>query len=113
MNQKRVYFLYSGLGILTIAFIIKWLGVFLCCFWILLGIAITLKTLFLISLFREKGFKPSLWLYLILAGVAMILLSLLFKKIIPIAVLQKILFYGAIILKISGLIVMIYSRRRV
>ena len=112
MGQKRVCFLYSGLGVLGIAFVAKWLDASVCCFGILLGVAITLKLLFLISLFREKGFKPSLWLYLILAGVATILLSMLFKNIIPMPVLYSVLFYGAIALKISGLILMLYSRMR-
>ena len=109
MGRKRVYFLYSGLGILIISLIVKWLDLSLCCFWILMGVAIALKFLFLVSIFREREFKPSLWLYLILTGVAMILLSLLFKNIIPVPVVYRVLFFGAITLKVSGLI--ICSRR--
>lgn len=111
MNPKKI-FLYSGLSLLLIAFTVKWTGAPLCCFRILLGIAISLKSIFLILVFREKGFRPSLWLYLILSGVAMILLSILFKNTFPMPVLNKILFYGAIILKVSGLGLMLLGRKR-
>jgi hypothetical protein len=99
MKQKQKpnkILLYSCLGILLIAFIFQWTGPPSYYFWILLGFAIVFKTLFLISVFRLKGFKPSLGLYFILTGVAMILISLLFKTIFPLPVLYKILFYGAI-----------------
>jgi uncharacterized membrane protein YbaN (DUF454 family) len=105
-------FLYSGLGILLIAFTFQWAGMSTYYFWVLLSIAIVFKAFFLVSVFRLKGFKPSLWLYFILAGVAMILISLLFKTIFPIPVLYKILFYGAISLKITGLILMILSKMK-
>ncbi|MDR2058157.1 MAG: hypothetical protein LBP83_07765 [Dysgonamonadaceae bacterium] len=115
MKQKQKpnkVFLYSGLGILFIAFTFHWAGMPAYYFGVLLSIAIVFKTLFLISVFRLKGFKPSPWLYFILAGVAMILISLLFKTIFPIPVLHKILFYGAISLKITGLILMFLSRMK-
>ncbi|MDR2085913.1 MAG: hypothetical protein LBP72_01940 [Dysgonamonadaceae bacterium] len=103
--------LYAGLGILLIAFIFKWAAMPVG-FWILLGIAVTFKTFFLISVFRVNGFKPALWLYFILSGVALILLSLLFKTVFPIPPLYKILFFGAISLKITGLILMILSKAK-
>ena len=104
--------LYCGLGLLAAAFIAKWTGAAACYFWILLGIAVTLKSVFLISIFKERGFKPTLWLYLILTGVAAILLSLLFKEIFPIPALHKTLFYGAITLKTAGLVLMMLSKRK-
>jgi len=106
-------FLYSGLALLLIAFIIRWagMGIPLYYFWILTGIAITLKSIFLINVFRRKEFKPALWLYFILAGVVMILISLLFKHVYPMPSVWFVLFYGAIILKVSGLILMIIQRK--
>jgi uncharacterized membrane protein len=53
-----------------------------------------------------------LWLYLILAGVAMILVSMLFKNIFPLPVVRNILFYGAISLKISGLLLMFLQKKK-
>jgi len=103
-------FLYIGLGTLLLALISRWTGLPAFCFWVLFSIAILLKALFLIFTFREKGFKPQLWLYLILAGVTLILLSMPFKTIVPIPLVYKMLFYSAIILKVSGLVLLLFPR---
>jgi len=109
-RKQKPAFLYAGLIILLIAFIGKWSNIPEPYFWILLGIAIMLKTLFLISMFRVEGFKPSLWLYFILAGVAMMLISMLFS---PTGfVFHKTVFYFAILLKTTGLILMLFSKFR-
>jgi hypothetical protein len=108
----RKLFLYSGLGILVVAFAVKWLEASVRYFWVLLCIAILCKALFLIAVLSDKAFKPSRWLYFILAGVAMILISMLFKTIFPVPILHKILFYGAISLKTTGLILMIFSKKK-
>jgi hypothetical protein len=102
--------LYAGLCLLLVAFTVKFMGMSDYCFWILLGVAITFKTFFIISVFKTKGFKPAMWLYFILTGVAVILISMLFKTIFPVPILHKILFYIAISLKITGLILMFYSK---
>jgi hypothetical protein len=111
VNNK--VFLYGGLALLFIAFAIRWLrpGISLVYFGVLLGMAITLKSIFLITIFRRKGFKPALWLYFILAGVIMILLSLLFKYAYPVPSVQLTLFYGAILLKVSGLILLFTQKK--
>jgi uncharacterized membrane protein HdeD (DUF308 family) len=105
-------FLYGGLGVLLIAFAVKWMGMPVYAFRILLGIAIALKMVFLIFVFRAKGFRPGLWLYLILSGVAMILVSMLFKTVFPVPALYRILFCGAILLKMAGLALMLFSKRK-
>ncbi len=108
MNSKL--FLYSGLSLLLIAIIIRWCGV-PSVIWIpTFCTAILLKAIFLFTAFRTKGFKISLWLTFIIIGVAMILVSLLFKYIFPIPQLRNILFYGAITLKVSGLILMLVQK---
>ena len=113
MNVKNSkIFLYTGLGILLTALILKWFAAITYWFWILLGIAIVFKTAFLISLFRTKEFKPKLWLFLILTGVAIILISMFFKTVFHIPLVYKILFYTAISLKATGLILMIFSNRK-
>jgi hypothetical protein len=113
MNVKNnKIFLYTGLGILLTAFILKWSAAITYWFWILLGVAIVFKVAFLISVFRTKGFKPKLWLFLILTGVAVILISILFKTVFHIPNVYKILFYIAIALKTTGLILMIFSNRK-
>jgi hypothetical protein len=111
VNNK--IFLYSGLTLLLTAFAVKWLrpDVPAVYFWLLLGMAITLKSVFLVHVFRRKDFKPALWLYFILAGVLMILVSLLFKHVYPIPPVRLTLFYGAIILKVSGLVLLIMQRK--
>ncbi|MDR2042356.1 MAG: hypothetical protein LBP98_08595 [Tannerella sp.] len=111
-QKPKSAFLYSGLGVLLVAFASKWTGAAVCYFWLLLGAAVVLKTLFLISVFRAREFKPSLWFHLILTGVSLILLSQLFKTIFPVPVLYKILFYSAITLKATGLILMLCSKRK-
>ncbi|MCC8133991.1 MAG: hypothetical protein LIP04_10780 [Tannerellaceae bacterium] len=111
MNVNRKLCLFIGLATLLIAYVAKWADAPLFYFRILLGMAISFKSIFLILVFREKGFKPGPGLYLILAGVAMILLSMFFKNIFPVMALHTILFYGAILLKISGLVLMLYSKK--
>lgn len=113
-KQKNRIFLYSGLALLAIAFLIRYggIGVSYYLFWIVFATAILLKTTFLVNIFRVKGFKPGLWLYLILAGVLLIFVSLIFKYLVPLPLLRNILFYGAIILKVSGLILMIFQKKK-
>ncbi|MDR3140465.1 MAG: hypothetical protein LBU37_01855 [Tannerellaceae bacterium] len=111
VNNKM--FLYSGLALLLTAFAVRWLrpGVPSAYFWILSGIAIACKLVFLVNVFRRKDFKPALWLYFILAGVIMILVSLLFKHVYPMPFVRLALFYGAIILKVSGLVLLLMQRK--
>ncbi|MDR2384866.1 MAG: hypothetical protein LBD80_04275 [Tannerella sp.] len=112
IQKRRKSFLYIGLGILAIAFITKQTGAPAICFWILFFVAILLKTFFLIAVVSAKEFKPRLWLYFILTGVVMILISMLFKTAFFLPFLYKILFYGAISLKVTGLILMIFSKKQ-
>lgn len=105
-------FLYAGLSVLAIAFIAKWQGAPAYCFWILFGLAITLKVLFLAGTLRAKSIRVGLWLYLILAGVATILISLLFKNIFPIPMVRNILFCAAILLKIAGLTLLFLAKKK-
>ncbi|MDR2127073.1 MAG: hypothetical protein LBP63_09625 [Prevotellaceae bacterium] len=112
IRKHKKTFLYGGLGLLFVSFAVKWLGVSIYCFWILFCMAIILKALFLICAFSSKGFKPGLWLYLILAGAVMILISMIFKTAVPVPVLHKILFYGAVSLKTAGLLLMIFYRQK-
>lgn len=108
LNNKL--FLYSGLSLLFIALILRWSGI-PATIWIpAFVVAILLKIIFLVNVFRTKGFKMSLWLMLIITGVAMILVSLIFKYVLPIPLLRNILFYGAITLKVSGLIIMLAGK---
>ena len=111
MNRKIV-FLSCGLCILLVAFVCRSAGLPAYCFWVSFGMAITLKILFLVFTFIEKGFKPKPWLYCIQAGVALILLSMLFKTIIPMPAVYDVLFYGAITLKITGFLLMLFSLRK-
>jgi hypothetical protein len=77
-------------------------------FWfrLLAGIAIALKTVFLVLTFRARGFKASRGLYFILTGVVVMLVSLLLKATADVPVLHRTLFYVAILLKITGVILM-------
>jgi hypothetical protein len=105
-------FLYAGLSLLLIALIIRvvwwdsivWLLVFCS--------AILLKILFLILSLRKNKLKLSLWLTFILAGVVLIFTSMFFKYVIPIIWFRNILFYGAIALKLTGLVLMTVEKNR-
>lgn len=102
--------MYTGLSLLVIAIIIRWLGLSSAVWIPAFGIAILLKGIFLVNVFRFKGFKMYGWLILILTGVVMILVSLPFKYVYPVPVVRNILFYGAIIFKISGLLLMFVQK---
>lgn len=107
-KRNDLFFLYGGLCLLFVAILFRAFGIPSLYFWVTFSAAISLKAFFLILTFRKKGFKPGLGLYLILAGVAMILISILFKTVYPFPVLRNILFYGAIALKVIGLLIMIF-----
>jgi hypothetical protein len=109
--QKPRIFLYTGLVLLLISFIVKYLGTPAYCFITLFSAAIVLKAVFLVSIFQQKNFKPGLGLYFILVGVVMIFISLFFKYIVQISVLQKIFLYTAILIKATGLILLIKKYR--
>lgn len=108
-HNSKLY-LYTGLSLLFIALLIRWAGGAAICWIPIFSLAIVLKAAFLFLIIRSRKFKWSLWLILILIGVAMMLASLLFKYIYPIPLLRNILFYGAIILKITGLVLIFVER---
>ena len=109
--MKRRLLLYIGLGLLALFFAAGRAGApaYLC--WTLFGVAIACKTLFLIRVFSAKGFRAGSWLYFILAGVALILLSMLFKTPFPAPALQKTLFYAALGLKATGLCLLVFKKK--
>ena len=103
-------FLYAGLALLAVALITKavwvdskaWLPVFC--------VAILLKIVFLILSFQKNKWQMTLWLKLILVGVVLIFISMFFKYVFPVVLLADILFYGAITLKVTGLLLMIFGK---
>lgn len=105
--MKRQLLLYTGLGLLALSFAVRRAGAEAYVFRILFGAAVAFKALFLIRVFRAKGFRGGRGLYFILAGVALILLSIPFRTILPLPALQKTLFYTALFLKATGLCLMI------
>lgn len=107
MKEKRFLLLYSGLTLLLMAFILKYaFHVTPLIFGITLGIAITLKVLFLLFTFKQKGFRFKLPTILILTGVAMIITATNCKESIS-AIPYYCLFFGAIGLKITGLLLLL------
>ncbi|MDR2130620.1 MAG: hypothetical protein LBP56_05560 [Odoribacteraceae bacterium] len=110
-RKYKKWFLYGGLGMLAIAFSTRLAGGPAGCFRPLLGAAILFKVLFLLLVFPGKGFRPRAWFWFILAGVILILLSQLFKALFPVPALYKSCFYGAIALKMTGLILLLFSKR--
>ncbi len=110
MKMNNKLFLYVGLSLLIVAVMIRWLEVSSAIWIPVFCIAILLKGVFLVNVFRFKGFNMSLWLTLILIGVILILISLLFKYVFPVPVVRNILFYGAITFKISGLALMLVQK---
>lgn len=110
-NNKII--LYSGLALLFLAIYLRSVSVTSSVWLPLFCVAILLKTCFLVRVFRSKSFKPRLWFLLILCGVVLILLSMLFKYVFVIPWLRTTLFYGALFLKSSGLLLMVIGRVRV
>ncbi|MDR2466647.1 MAG: hypothetical protein LBD35_04565 [Prevotellaceae bacterium] len=100
-------FLYLGLSLMLLAFAFK-LTANMSDFWfrLLAGIAIALKLTFLVLTFRAKGFKANRGLYFILTGVGVMLVSLLLKATVDVPALHRTLFFVAILLKITGVIIM-------
>jgi len=98
---------------LLIAFAARQMHAPMYCFLILSGAAILFKTFFLIGIIRNKSIKVGLWFYLILTGIAMVLISLLFKNIFPIPIIRNILFFGAILMKITGLILVLTEKKKI
>jgi len=109
--MNRSLFLYTGLSLLLVSIIIRRFGVSAFVWMLILSIAILLKVIFLINIIRSRKFKISLGLILIFIGVTMMLISTLFKYVFPVLWLRNILFYGAITLKISGLIISVFSKQ--
>jgi predicted membrane channel-forming protein YqfA (hemolysin III family) len=111
-GQKRSkVFLYTGLSALAVAFLCKRAGAPAYVFWILCGIAIVMKSLFLILIIRAKR-RSGAGFYLILAGVGLILISLLLERIYPVSVLNRLLFYGAISFKITGVVLLCVRKNK-
>jgi hypothetical protein len=111
--MKRQLLLYAGLGLLALFFAARWAGAPAGLCWTLFGVAIACKTLFLIRVFSAKGFRAGGWLYFILAGVALMLLSMLFKTPFPAPALQQTLFYAALGLKATGLCLLMVKKKNV
>jgi len=110
MTINNKYFLYAGLSLLFISILVRWLGAPYAVFIPLFSLAILMKGIFLVNIFRTKEFRMTLWLTLILIGVVLILISMLFKYLYPIPLLRNIFFYGALLFKISGLGLLIFKR---
>jgi len=109
--QPHKEYLYTGLLLLVFAFILKHTSTQIWYFRIFLAGAIFYKTIFLVSVFRIKALKLSSAMILILCGVILILLSCIFKYLFHVPILRNILFYAAIALKVSGLIIMLLKNK--
>ncbi|MCD7930370.1 MAG: hypothetical protein LUH15_02830 [Tannerellaceae bacterium] len=105
MNTRKKI-LFSGLFIFLLAGLGFALGLPAVICWMLLAGGIGLKMFFLFYTFRSPGFKMSAGMYMILTGVGLILLSMLFKTVYPFPLIRTILFYSAIALKISGVVLL-------
>ncbi len=104
-------FLYTGLTLLLLSLILKYFGAITVIYVPIFIAAIVLKLIFLINIFKQKNSLNKTGLYIILSGVVLIIISLIFKKAIPMPVVNKILFYMAITLKISGVLHIITNRK--
>jgi hypothetical protein len=109
-SNLKYLFLFGGLLFIFVAMAVLWTGGSFAYYGSLLGIGILFKAIFLGFVFREKGFRWNFGLTLILIGVVMIFLSLLFKTIFPFPVVRNVLFYGAIAMKVSGLVLVIAQK---
>ncbi len=111
-SDKKKLFLFGGLFLFALSGLSFLAGFTPMAGFILMAGGVSLKTLFLIQLFRTPDFKVSLEIYLILFGVALILISLLFKNIFPFPLLRNIFFYSAITLKITGVTLLFFQKKK-
>jgi uncharacterized membrane protein YbaN (DUF454 family) len=106
-------FLFGGLGLLLLTGMIKWLDGPPCFIRLLFGLAIFCKVLFLVvNLSTKRKFEFSLPLKFILTGVALILLSYVFKVFFPDLLFRKLFFYLAIIFKSVGLLLLLFFKKK-
>lgn len=105
-TRKKI--LFSGLFMFLLAGLGFALGLPAVICWVLLAAGISFKIFFLFYTFRSPGFKMSAGMYMILAGVGLILFSMVFKTVYPLPLVRNILFYSAIVLKISGVCLLFY-----
>ncbi len=110
MKRNKIL-LFTGLLFFALAAVVYLLGGHPGMFWLLLGVGISMKIGFVGFTLCQPGYRLSPGMYLISTGVGLILLSLLFKSFIPVLWLRTLLFYSAILLKISGVILFFYERR--
>ncbi|MCC8152948.1 MAG: hypothetical protein LIP01_01265 [Tannerellaceae bacterium] len=110
-RDRKKIFLFSGLFFLASSGIVFLSGLSQTMGIVLMGAGICMKSLFLLQLFTAPDFKMSRELYLILTGVILILISLLFKYLYPLPLLRNILFYTAIILKVSGVCLLFFHKK--
>jgi len=104
-------FIYAGLCFLVISFVAQWLGAPTYLSLILRGLGVLLKVIFIIATLRSKTVRVGLWFYLIMTGVLMILVSLLFRNVVPIPIMRYIFFYGAISFKVTGLLMLLIRKK--
>lgn len=110
MMRNNKIFLYIGLSLLLVALVLREVGI-VSPLWVpIFSLAILLKALFLFNIVRSKDLKMSLWLLLICIGVVLLLISLLFKSVFHVPLLRDILFYAAITLKTTGLVLMFVEK---
>jgi uncharacterized membrane protein YbaN (DUF454 family) len=113
METHTKKFLFGGLGLLALAAVAKVLGASPFCVRLLFGLAIFCKTLFLVTkLFIKRKTGFSLPLKMILTGVILILFSLLIKEFFLLLFLHKAFLYCAIVLKSTGLVLLLFSKKK-
>ncbi|MCD8029769.1 MAG: hypothetical protein LUF04_08410 [Bacteroides sp.] len=110
--ELRKIFLFTGLVFFGIASLVWLAGWHPALFGVLLCAGVSMKVAFLFCTFRRPDFKMSVPMYMILTGVGLILVSLLFKSVIPMPMVQAILFYTAITLKVAGVALLFYPSRK-
>ncbi len=110
MELRKIY-LFTGLAFFGIASLVLLAGWHPAWFWVLLGAGVSMKVAFLFCTFRRPDFKMSAPIYMILIGVATILVSLLFKSLVPLPVVRAVLFYMAIALKVGGVVLLFCQSR--
>lgn len=111
-TRNNRLFLFSGLGLLFVAIVLRELGLSPIYWASTFSIAILLKSLFVFQTLRARNFALSWGVKLILIGVVTILISLIFRYLLPIEWLRAILFYSALGLKLSGVLLIAFEKIR-
>jgi hypothetical protein len=112
MKNKRV-FLFSGLLLLLVSFVIKAISGTSFLFWGVLVLGISGKSFFLYQSAKDGSIKWGKGIVLILSGVGLAIVSVILKRFGELLLISRIILGIAVLFKISGIVSLLFERQKV